>query len=74
MLVDETLHVLKPLIGRIPKVPSFPLCRIVIIPNAWATQNYSVVVDLVQSTVLMSIMEVLMKFPSQCKPLLSLLN
>ena len=53
------LHIERPPVETIPRIPKGSVKRATINPNARATQNYSIVEDMAQSSCAMSALEVL---------------
>ena len=60
----EPLHIMRPTIEPIPRMPKAYTKRTTINPNARAAQNYSIVEDLAQSPCAMSALEVLQSCPA----------
>ena len=65
------LHIERPSVETIPRMPKGSAKRATINPNARAAQNYSIVEDLAQSPCAMSALEVLQSCPAQRSALLS---
>ena len=66
-ITDATkpLHITKPTVESVPRMPKASSKRSTINPNARAAQNYSIVEDLAQSPCAMSALEVLQSCPAQ---------
>ena len=60
----EPLHITKPTVESMPRIPKASSKRSTINPNARAAQNYSIVEDLAQSPCAMSALEVLQSCPA----------
>ena len=67
----EPLHITRPTVEPIPRMPKASTKRTTINPNARAAQNYSIVEDLAQSPCAMSALEVLQSCPAQRNALLT---
>jgi hypothetical protein len=72
--IGQPLIISHPNTEPIPRIPCMPLRPNVHNPHAKAAHNYSLVDDLAQSPVAISVLEVLQTFPSQRKSLLSALG
>ena len=68
---NNPLHIERPPVETIPRVPKGSAKRTTINPNIRAAQNYSIVEDLAQSPCAMSALEVLQICPTQRSALLS---
>ena len=67
----EPLHITKPTVESMPRMPKASSKRSTINPNARATQNYSIVEDLAQSPCAMSALELLQSCLAQRSALLT---
>ena len=70
----ELLHITKPTVEPIPRMPKASTRSKTINPNDRAAQNYSVVEDLAQSPCAMSALEVLQSCPDQRSALLTVIG
>lgn len=68
---NTDLHIERPPVETIPRIPKGSAKRATINPNARAAHNYSIVEDLAQSPCAMSTLEVLQSCPAQRTALLS---
>ena len=67
----KPLHIMKPTVESIPRIPKAYSKRSIINPNARAAQNYSIVEDLAHSPCAMSALEVLQSCSAQRSALLT---
>jgi hypothetical protein len=65
------LHIEKPMFDSILRSPKSTICKSTFNPSSRASQNYKIVEDLAQAPCVMSMLEVLQHYPSQCRMLLA---